>query len=207
MSTPLLEKKSKRPKPKKRRQKTFRFCQSLFLINGFFDGEDLVSDAGHRFPATLAPKSSLAPGDRGGIVCYLKSLKSDQGYSSSLEVVRLQRENDPHVRDLSDGGFVAGQVTESTPQGCLVRVTPHPRHKSSPFEVWVAHPRSRLYRVGSLVCFKVEIDDDGQARSIGHYHPPVKWWTTKPESDRTKPAPPIKKSKESDSSAIACHNK
>ena len=186
MSTPQPEKsrpaKPVKPRPAKpvKKRCAKRFSQSLFVIDGLFDGEDLLLESGDRLPATLAPKSIVAPGDRGEFVCYLKSLKSDEGYSNVLQLVRLRRPNDPHVRSLKDSGFVAGQVAATSPAGCLVRVTPRRAHNTPPFEVWVnwstAIAPRRPLRSGTLICLRVNLSKSGEVWYQSYYQPPVKWW-------------------------------
>ncbi len=188
-------KEGKRPKPvrrTRRRNPRFRaFFQSLVVVNGFFDGEELVSDRGFRLPATLSSKSTIAPGMRGDFVGYLRSDPTEGKVRySSIELVRLRGENDPHVLGLKDAGFVAGHVKAIDEKAAVISVFPDRRHKAKPFEVVVYFLNRRpkkLMRPGKLVCYRFDIDKYGLAVFQDCFFPPR---PTKQQSNDVKPVNP-----------------
>lgn len=207
MPTPIKEQ-EKRPKPvrrTRRRNPRFRaFFQSLAVIPGFFDGEELVGDLGFRIPATLSSKSTITPGTRGDFVCYLRSDIEQPTHYSSVELVRLRGENDPHVSDLTNGGFVAGHVHSISKQSATITVHPDRRHKTPPFNVTVhflSRRPKKLMRQGKLVCYRFEIDEYGLAVFHSCFVPPRP--TPKPAKESPSSVAPIHKSKPRPIKAVA----
>jgi len=195
------------PRPKKQRRSRSRnprfrtFFQSLCVIAGHFDGEELVTQH-HRYPATLAKRSTVSPGDRGEFVAYLKSVPdSEQVYYPHLELVRLRGQNDPHVAHLKDAGYVAGRVLYLDQHQTILEVCPDKRHEATSFRVQIAfYEKSphRPPRPGKVACYRYEFNPrTGVPSFIGRYTPPIK---TKPlakvqtkESDEPGKPKPIKR--------------